>query len=354
MDNMSEFISACRKFKQSIIVLEKNNLNVRYIGDDVDLSKLVDITSNIQLLINKQGHELNTLLSDFPKYINFISADVDAVVNSIKNEINKASPNISEIRDFIVQLMGFLESKDIYLKKCLNDKYRVRDKAKIVRDDTKEYVKDSLRIYNSLKEISNRENRDRLREIRDLMAEKDNLFIKIFNKLLNNQEEKPFSIEVVIQKMNLNTKKFSEEEADGLDSGVIVGIIGIILTIIVPIVYSEAKAYLVALEKIADREKELVYYNSSLVTAYRVNNSTKDLSDACEGINYNYNTVINKLLSDNNNLVTSVNQMKIDFGGNDWSNYVNVYKSKLDGFKGKYTNFLGILYQIVNSQQKEK
>ncbi|MCC8463736.1 hypothetical protein [Photorhabdus bodei] len=358
MDNMSEFINACRKLKQNIIVLEKNYLNVRYIGDDGDLSKLIDITSNIQSFINKQGHELNTLISDLPGFINGISKDVDYSVNIIKGEINKSSPNISNIRDAIKDLMDHLTLKDKYLTECLSDKYRIRSKARIVRDDTKEYARDLPRIYNLLKESSNREHRDKINEIAGLMIEKNSAAFGLFSKIINDQRKIPFSIEDVIQNMELNQKKLSEEEIDALEQGTIIGIIGIIVGIVIAIgtavVYPEIKAYYVASEKIAQKEKELVSYNSSLVTAYRMDNSTKDLSDACEGINYHYYTVIKKLQNDNNDLLVLVNKMQIDFGGSNWSKYINEYKLKLDGFKGKYTNFLDTLYQVANSQQKKK
>ncbi|NHB60027.1 hypothetical protein [Photorhabdus sp. RW14-46] len=359
MDNdLNNFMNACREFRENIIILDKNNLKVENV--DNGNQELVNITNNLQNLIEREAPKINNLLSEFSGEIKIHSESVNNEMLELQKDINNSSININKLRMSSGQLVTHINLVNGRLK-YFKENDSIENKSGSLRDNINGYKNNISRIYNPLKNKlkKDKNNMDAIDEIKDLYNQKNNVLHGLLSVIFRDNTETPSSIEDIIKKMEFGKRKFNEEEILPVDWGFwgfVIGLSGLIFVIGI-MISDKIEKYNDYSNKIILKEKSLIDSNLELLIAYKLYHSTKGLSDACEGIRYHYANVINQLIIKNNELLELAKKIKQYLDGNDWNKNMDKCKSLLEQFKEKSTraatvNFTTLLYCIINSKLK--
>ncbi|MBD2813988.1 hypothetical protein ID850_04235 [Xenorhabdus sp. Flor] len=379
--NMVDFITACRRFRESIITLKKGNLMISPSDTSSrSLSKIINgvqdsIGENISLgnenFLMKENHTSmidNSIFLIFQEINNHLKR-IDNSIEILKVDLNNVYPNISDIRNLSYDVVMEFDLTMKTLEDYKNN-HNLKDKLTSMKRVIDNFKYSSKRSYINLLKNSSKELKNKIRELDDLRRAKDistNSFIKFLSNWTTNADELTDTIEKYSVRPSLNNHDSNLESnlvqpavpnpAIAVGVSCFSAIIGINLLIIN--YYNTVKDYNILLDKTARRTKSLFDQQQELIISHILSGATLSLSESLYGIKFLYENFIIYIINKVKDLRNLFKAIDASLKREDWEYIIPhiapIVKEKHQEYKDtKIMSFTATLVTIMSSKEEEK
>ncbi|CDL82234.1 hypothetical protein [Xenorhabdus szentirmaii] len=362
-----EFTNACRKFCENVEMLRKKRLEFKGNGDEAySLEKIIgDVTSYIE------GDVLKFKKSLFDTFngMRHLSEKMDEQENTLRKQINSSSSSIQSIRRYSEDLLKSIKAMEKELE--VEYKNNIQADARSIKNEMIDYVQRITPVYDKIHREANERNRGEIFSLSNYIIDRNNSIAGIFMSLFRGSKTPPTYMEDLLKTHRVKNTAINDEKGDVSElnissnapthatAGLIVGIIGLIMTtlsVVIPLTQSIFR-YNELSDIISNLESKLIDWNPTLMIAFKLKRSCKDLSDASYGISSEYMRTINKLKATNQQLMIKAQKIDDLLKENNWPRNKSKCEEYLDEFKKINTEsgnmlFLSTLDKTLNIVQK--